>query len=164
MLKTLFVSFSAVVILFSTAGPARPRENLIGTWKLVSATSIRADGERIQLYGQRPVGLLTYTHEGRMTVVLGDGDRKRLSNEDWQSTSDAERAEAFSTLIAYAGRYTFERDRVIHHVEIASIQNWVNTDQVRFVTITASRLTLRTPPRTLFGEQRIQELVWEKLK
>ena len=29
-----------------------------------------------------------------------------------------EQAEAFKTFLAYAGRYTFSGDKVIHHVEI----------------------------------------------
>jgi hypothetical protein len=49
--------------------------------------------------------------EGRMTVILADADRKLLSGEDRQSTTVAERAEAFSTFQAYAGRYTFEGNR-----------------------------------------------------
>jgi len=118
----------------------------------------------VPAYGEHPVGFLTYTQDGRMTVVLGDGDRKQLSGEDRHSTTVEERAEAFSSFNAYAGRYTFEGDRVIHHVEVALLQNWVKTDQIRFVTLQGDRLTLRTNPMKLRGEQRVQELVWERIK
>ena len=143
---------------------APPTKDLVGTWKLVSALSTRPNGERVNYYGEHPVGFLTYTDDGRMTAVLGDGDRKQLSDEDRQSTSAEERSEAFSTFNAYAGSYTFQGDRVIHHVEVALFQNWVKTDQIRYVKLQGDRLTLRTNPMKHRGEQRVQELVWERVK
>jgi hypothetical protein len=54
---------------------------------------------------------------------------------------------------------------VIHHIEIASIQNAVNTDLVRYIKLQSDRLTLRTPPIVLRGAQMAYaELVWERLK
>jgi len=143
---------------------AQTLKDLIGTWKLVSAFSIRPNGERVHSYGEHPVGFLTYTPEGRMSAVLGDGDRKQLSGEDRHSTTAKERAEAFSSFNSYAGRYTFKGDRLIHHVEVALFQNWVKTDQVRFITLRGDRLMIRTNPMLLHGEQRVQELVWERVK
>ena len=64
-----------------------------------------------------------------------------------------ERAAAFSTVISYAGTYSFNDDKVIHHIEVASIQNAVNTDQVRYIKLRSDRLTLRTPPIMLRGVQ-----------
>jgi CubicO group peptidase (beta-lactamase class C family) len=75
-----------------------------------------------------------------------------------------ERAQAFSTLVAYAGTYTFTGDKVIHHVEIDALQNRVGSDQVRFVTLQGNRLILKTPPISRGGGQQILELVWERLK
>jgi len=154
----------AAVLALSMIAAAQTKGDLVGVWRLVSATSTRPNGERVPLYGNNPSGQLTYTREGRMSVVLVDGARKPLSTQDRQSAPAAERAEAFSNFNAYAGRYTFQGDRVIHHVEIALFQNWVHTDQVRFATLKGDRLTLRTGPVPLRGEQRVQELVWERVK
>lgn len=66
-----------------------------------------------------------------MAIITTDG-RKPLTG-DWISAPAEERAEAFATGIAYAGRYTFSGDKVTHHVEAASSQNFVNTDFVRFI-------------------------------
>jgi len=75
-----------------------------------------------------------------------------------------EKAQAFTTFIAYAGRYTFTGQQVIHHVEIASIQNWVNVDLVRDVMFEGSHLILRTPPITSGGVLQTFELAWERVK
>ena len=97
---------------------------LVGTWKLVSASSSTASGERNDTpLGPNPAGLLTYTQDGRVTAMISYGGRKRLSSSDSFSTPIDEQAEAFSTFIAYAGRYTLDGDKVIHHVEEMNLGN-----------------------------------------
>jgi hypothetical protein len=46
-------------------------------------------------------------------------------------------------------------------VEVASFQNWVGTDQVRFVRLQGSRLTL-SQQVSIGDEQMIAELTWER--
>jgi hypothetical protein len=76
----------------------------------------------------------------------------------------AERAEAFATFLAYAGRYAVEANKVIHHVEVASVQNWVNTDLVCPFAIQGNQLTLRNPSTSLAGQIQTFDLVWERLR
>ena len=73
------------------------------------------------------------------------------------------RAQAYSTFMAYAGQYTFTCDKVVHHVEVASLQNWVNTDQTRFVTVRGNRIFLRNTPQLWGGVVVTIESVWERL-
>ena len=142
---------------------ALAKESLVGTWKLVSFTATNAKGEVTDWYGPNPIGFLTYTADGRMSVVIADSARKALSTG--VNSSMEERAAALSTFISYAGTYSFSGDNVIHHIEIASIQNAVNTDLVRYIKLQSDRLTLRTPPIVLRGAQMAYaELVWERLK
>ncbi len=74
-----------------------------------------------------------------------------------------EQAEAFKTFLAYAGRYTFSGDKVTHHVEISSIQNYVNKDLVRSVKFEGDRIALVTPPTPVNGEIQTVELIWQRL-
>lgn len=76
----------------------------------------------------------------------------------------AEKAEAFATMAAYAGRYSFTGDKVVHHVEASSIPNQVGADLTRTVKLQGDQLVLRTPPMTEGGERVVFELVWERLK
>ena len=152
-------------ITFPTEGIAQSKEALIGTWRLVSAKEITDKGEVRDAYGQNPTGFITYTADGRMMAIITNDSRKPLSTLDWFSAPVEERAEAFSTLIAYAGSYTFTGDRVIHHVEAAFAQNFVNTDLVRFVKLEGSRVTLRTTPYVKRGVHfAYQDLVWERVR
>jgi hypothetical protein len=156
--------FAVIVAAFTPTALGQKKSDLVGTWKLVSAWSTRPNGERVTLYGEHPIGFLTYTQEGRMIVILGDSARPPLSTEDRLAAPMAERAAAFSNFSAYAGTFRIEGDRVIHHLEISSIQNRVGTDQVRYMKLEGDRLTLRPPTTILGGEQRGNELVWERLK
>lgn len=66
--------------------------------------------------------------------------------------------------MAYAGRYTFTCDKVITHVEVASLQNWVSTDQKRFVSLQGDRMFVRNTPQLRGGVMITIESVWERLK
>lgn len=152
-----------IVMAFPSSGIAQSKAALVGTWKLVSATNTTDKGEVKDAFGQSPTGFLTYTADGRvMTIITFDG-RKPFST--FPNAPAEERAEAFTTLVAYAGSYTVTGDTVIHHIEACSIQNLVNTDLVRSVKLQGDRLTLRWGPFVERGRQMAnQELVWERMK
>ena len=106
-----------------------------------------------------PVGFLTYTADGRVTALISYGGRKSLS----VGASPEEQAEAFKTFLAYAGRYTLSGDKVTHHIEISSIQNYVNKDLVRSVKFQGDQIILVTPPTPVNGKIQTVELIWQRL-
>src|SRR3954451_8980246 len=138
-------------------------ESIVGTWRLVSAVSRSPGSLRDNApYGQSPNGMLIYTADGHMSVMISYGDRKPLSSPDRLAAPPAERAQAFATFFGYAGRYAYSCDRVVHHVETASVPNWEKTDFVRLVKYDGVKLTLITPPQHLGGTVSTFELLWEK--
>ncbi|MGA9707322.1 MAG: lipocalin-like domain-containing protein, partial [Candidatus Sulfotelmatobacter sp.] len=137
-------------------------DRLVGTWKLVSASTTTSTGERSETpYGLKPVGFLTYTDEGRIAAMISHSGRSALFSG---GGSLEEQAEAFKTFFGYAGRYTVSGDTVTHHVEISSIQNYVGRDLVRNVKFQGDRITLVTPPTPVNGKTLIFELIWERLR
>jgi len=99
-----------------------------------------------------------------MNVIISHGGRKLLLVPDRIAASLEQRAEAFATFFAYAGRYTVDGDKVIHHVEAASIQNWVGTDLIRMVRFQGDQIILRTPTMSVGGKMITTELVWTRAK
>jgi hypothetical protein len=159
------LAVALVVMAVPSNGIAQSKDVLVGTWKLVSARDTTEKGEARDAFGRNPTGVITYTADGRMMAIITFDGRKPLSVPDYISAPSDERAAAFATLVAYAGTYTFTGDRVIHHVEVAWMQNYVKTDQVRFIVqLQRDRLTLRTPPFLKGGVRITQELVWERVK
>ncbi len=136
-------------------------DKLVGTWKLMSASSSTATGERSQTpYGPNPTGFLIYTGDGRVTAMISYDGRKALS---FGGGTQEEQAEAFQTFLAYAGRYSFKGDRVTHHIEISSIQNYVGKDLVRTVKFQGDQIILVTPRTPVNGKVQTVELVWQRL-
>ena len=157
-----------VVILlsgFASTALSQAKEAFVGTWRLVSSIDRNANGEVRDSFGKKPHGLITYTSDGRMMAIVAFDGRKPLSVNDPIASPEAERAEAFATFVSYAGTYTVEGHNVIHHVEIAWLQNRVGTTQVREFTFRDDgRLVLRTPPILKGGVTVTTELVWERAK
>ncbi len=141
--------------------PAQTQSAVVGTWKAVSVASTNDKGV-VKDFGKSPLGFITYTADGRMSVIITSSDRKPLSVNDAAAAPREERAEAFATMVAYAGRYTFTGDKVVHHVEASSIPNDVGTDLVRSAKLDGDRLTLRAPMQS-GGEQVVAEVVWQRL-
>lgn len=163
-MRTAVLIIAAVAVALQADLITQSQDSVVGTWRLVSASASTADGRLIDApFGLNPSGLVTYTPEGRMTTMISHGGRKPLSGNRISSPA-SERAEAFATFFAYAGRYSVSGDKVTHHVEISSVQNWVNTDMVRVVKFEGDRITLRTPPLSVGGTIQTTDLVWERVK
>jgi Lipocalin-like domain len=140
----------------------RTNDDLVGTWKLVSASSTTSSGERSETpYGPSPVGFLTYTAEGRVTALISHGERESLA---FGGGTQEEQAEAFKTFLAYAGRYSIAGYKVTHTIEVSSIQNYVDRNLVRSVQFEGDRIILVTPPTLVNGKIQTVELIWRRLQ
>jgi hypothetical protein len=140
-------------------------DKLVGTWKLVSASSRAATGEHNEPpYGSNPAGFLTYTEDGRVCAMISYDGRKLLSAGAKTPILLAEQAEAFKTFLAYCGRYRVNGDKVIHSIEISSIQNYVNRELVRTLKFQGDQIVLMTPPTMVNGKIQTIELVWRRIE
>ncbi len=145
---------------------------LLGTWKLISITAIFPDGNiNNEAFGVNPIGYITYTPESKMMVIFSKNQRPLLSGNSASPLTAAihsvpieERAQAFSTFNSYAGSYTLEGDKVIHHVEIASIPNRIGKNLTRTFKLDGNRITITTPPSKSDNVPKVFELVWERME
>jgi hypothetical protein len=116
------------------------RQRIIGTWTLVSVHyEDQATAERMPVYGEHPKGIQIATAQGRWLALMtaeGRGVPK----------TDADRAQALKTMIAYTGRYRVADGKVVTNVEAAWNEAWVGTKQVRGVHIAGDKLYLTSPP------------------
>lgn len=163
----LILAICLLLVSFPVRTHAQSADRLVGAWRLVSAKITTDKGEVRDSWGPNPEGLLMYTADGRMSAILTLGNRKPLSVTDFISAPAPERAEAFASMTAYAGRYTLAGDKVVHHVEVASTPNDVGANMERLVVhVDAERLVLRVAKPYLRGGMMVQsqELVWQKVK
>jgi len=140
------------------------RGALVGAWRLLSWENRAADGQITYPMGADALGYLLYTADGRFSVTISRRGRAGFAAGDLLSGTTEEQARAVEGFVAYAGRYSFHGDRVIHHVELSLFPNWVGSDQERWVELAEDRLTLSASPLLLAGRQQIPRLVWERVE
>jgi hypothetical protein len=139
------------------------RDALVGAWRLVSWENRAADGQVTHPMGTNAIGYLLYSADGRFSVTISRRGRAGFTAGDLLGGTTEEQAKAVEGFVAYAGRYSFHGDRVIHHVELSLFPNWVGSDQERWVELAGRRLTLSASPLLLAGKQQVPRLVWERV-
>jgi hypothetical protein len=154
---------ASLLLLTGLNALADDAQSIVGTWKLVRVAATTADGKTLATpMGEHPNGLLTYTGDGRMSLLITHDGRPNLSGDRLDSPAE-ERARAFSTMVAYAGSYRLEGNRLVHHIEAASSQNWVGTDLPRTVSFSGKQMTLEAPMQRRHGVEQKFEQVWERI-
>ena len=138
---------------------AELRRRIVGTWKLVSVVyEDQASKQRTPVYGAHPRGIQIATREGRWLALMTAENRI-------VPKTDADRAQALKSMIAYTGRYRVESGQVITKVEAAWNEAWVGGEQVRTVRFDAGRLYLESPPmpHPNLGDKTVRVIVeWER--
>ena len=164
-MKKVAICTGLTIVLSVVCTVTLAAENpLLGTWKLKSfVREVLATGERYNQMGEQPNGYLSYSSDGRMYAIITSDNR--IKPHDVAPT-DEERAKLHRTLTAYAGTYTVEADKVIHHVDISWNEAWTETNQIRFYKLDANTLTITSAPNKspADGREGRAILVWEKVK
>jgi Lipocalin-like domain len=119
---------------------AELQQQIVGTWKLVSVNyEDVASKQRTPIYGEHPKGIQIATPHGRWLALM-TGEGRAIPK------TDAERAQALVSMIAYTGRYRVENGQVITRVEAAWNEGWVGGEQVRNIRFEGDRLYIESPP------------------
>ena len=114
-------------------------------------------------FGEHPNGNLSYSPDGRMYLILVMEDRSKPRD---LVPTDEEKVQLEGSMVAYAGTYTVDGEKVVNHVDISWNESWTGTDQVRFYKVDGDTLTTTTAPgRSPFtGKERRAVLVWKKVQ
>jgi hypothetical protein len=140
----------------------RVKEQLVGTWTLLSWEQKKADGAKVERYGTSPKGIAFFDPGGRYIITVMRSDRANYaSNALWQGAPEENKETADGT-ITYFGTYSVsEADSSIAiHIEGSSFPNWNGADQKRFVAIAGDQLilTVRLPA----GD--VVDVIWKRAK
>src|SRR5579863_9318698 len=123
-----------------TMTDAELRRQIVGTWTLLSVNyEDQETKERTPVYGEHPKGIQIATPHGRWLALM-TGENRQIPQ------TDADRAQALKTMIAYTGRYRVEDGKVITKVEAAWNEAWVGGEQVRAIRFDGDRLFIESPP------------------
>lgn len=147
-----------------------------GSWRLISMQTKAAGGETHEThkthetydtYGPHAAGYLMYSQLtdgfGYMSVQIVSAKRPNFAAGDIDGGTVEERLMAYDTCLSYHGKYSFDAEKVLHHIEICLYPNWSGQTVVRFARFQDNRLFLVSPPFLVKGILRTSNLIWERV-
>jgi hypothetical protein len=142
------------------------RQEMVGTWKLVSIRAQYPDGrlDSDPELGPRAMGYLIYDSSGHMCAQVMNPDRF-----DWRNPANATPAEAKAAIDgygAYCGSYEVQESEglVIHYRELALVPNEVRTSVQRHVSLVGNHLVIKAVAKDRSGQLLRYVLTWERAK
>lgn len=161
---TLFTTVTALGVSLAAQADdpatAKVRAQLIGSYRLVSYTNYDAAGKESP--SPYRIGQISYDAAGRMSAQLMYGDRAKFASGT--PPTEAQRAAAYSSYVAYFGRYTIDAKAgsVTHHVEGATNPNMVGNPLVRYFEFSPDGSSLFLSVKN--GERVAGRLRWDRHK
>ncbi len=159
-LRTLAASSMALFTVTLLAGNAVAQEKtlkdqLVGTWALVSWEQTRPDGSKFQSFGPNPKGMQVFDAGGHFFLMFARPDLPKIaaSNRN-QATLEEARAIMIGS-IAYFGTYSIDdgSKTVVLRIEASTFPNQLGRQQKRLIrALTNNELKYTNPASTSGGQ------------
>jgi hypothetical protein len=163
--KVLWIALAVMVsIALAAIAVSAADEDLVGTYKLISDIRKNLDtGEVAYNFGEHPIGYIMYGKDGRMLVIVLNGDRPKPAG--MEKVTPEQQAALFRSMLAYGGTYEFDGKKIQHHIDISWNESWTGTTTIRNVRKEGNRLIYTTDPVSLSGDGKmsVTTLIWEKV-
>ena len=125
------------------------KEQLVGTWTLVSSDQVLPDGSKVKQFGANPKGINVFDANDRFFLMIASADNSKMASKDpGRKTNSEETGGLIVESIAYYGTYVVsETERVATlHLDASTFPNQIGTDQKRTITsLTADELRFSYP-------------------
>lgn len=172
MIKVSTLTVATVAALFfgvaTNAGEAIAqertlRQQIVGTWKLVSNDNIAPNGEKRQLFGPSPRGLAIYDASGWYTVIQLNPDRPKFKGKTrLDGTSEENKAVVAATAFNFGTWSVNEADKTLTVRQEANLfPNDDGLESKRAITLTGDELKVSNPNPSSGGASVI---VWKRVK
>jgi len=143
----------------SIAGDMTP--SLAGTWTLKTAYDLHKDGSKTYGFGTQPRGTLMIDAQGRYSLQIYRSDEPTAVTDDKGVRKDFKPGEIAST---HYGRVSLDAaaHTVSFSIDLAYIQRWNGTTQVRPYTLSGDELSYQVPAQP--GSDSVAVSVWQRVK
>jgi len=140
---------------------AQAAKSLVGSWTLVTNFTTDANGKKEPSYGEKPMGQVSFSPNGRYTLIITRPDLPKFASNSRVKGTPEENKAIVGGMIAHYGTYTVDdkAKAIVFHIESASFPNWNGTEQRRPFTVTASELKWNTPSASGGGSA---DLMWKR--
>jgi hypothetical protein len=138
------------------------REQLVGTWKIVSVDNTRPDGSIKQIFGPHPKGIAVFDVRGNTAIILMRSDRPQFAANNRDLGTPEEFKATVQGTHAYFGTYSvIEPEKIlVFHVEGNTFPNQEGVDTTRFISINGDEFRWTTPNPSVGGKS---EAVWKRV-
>ena len=147
MTKTARALIAVVLLVVSSshAQQATTKDQLLGTWKVVTLTATSGDKVSHPL-GEQVAGYVSFTPD-RVWLLFVDATRKAPAAA---ALTETEAVAMMKSHVAWTGTYataeqTPEGLKVIAHVDAASSQAITGADRVYFMRVDGNKLRVKSP-------------------
>jgi hypothetical protein len=156
-------------ILFSEAASAQSlKQQLVGTWKVASATMQIGEEKKPVPLGTDIIGFIMYNPDGYMCFTAMSASRPKFGSGDRAGGTAEQRAAAFESYRSTCGRYEVvnEQDRIISHsFEVSLTPDFTGQIEKRFVKeLSGDKLILETIPHILKGQKVTGVWTYQRVK
>ncbi len=162
--RLLLVAALGLVLMHgSLAAQQQTKDQMAGTWALVSVDTVGADGARTPTYGPDPKGLLILDGSGHYSLQIRRASLKKIASNNRLQTTPEEDKAVVEALISHFGTYAFDpgSKMLTLHIDTSSFPNWDGTEQKRAVTFDGTEFKMVNPAASGGGGS--AELVWRRL-
>ena len=146
-LAVLGIAGTAVIglAMSSIDAIAQDAMDLVGTWEWLSVDNTWPDGSKVQPFGPKPGGYLSFSSDGRFVwLITRPGRAKFASGKRDQGTPEENKATVQGSL-AYCGTYAISNDTLIMKIEASTYPNEEGAEQRRAFTLSGGELTWKNP-------------------
>jgi hypothetical protein len=153
ILNTSAITALALVML-SGSVPAQQKalkEQLVGTWTLVSWEQATTDGTKRQDFGPNPKGITTFDASGHVVTMYARPDLPKIASTDRIKVTPQEAQAINVGSLAYFGTYTVDEasKTITLQMESSTYPNQLSVPQKRVITtLTAEELKFTNPTPT----------------
>ena len=158
-----FSSGLLLSMLLAIAGAASGdmTSQLAGTWTLKAAYDLHKDGSKSYGFGPHPQGTFIVDEQGRYSLQIYRSNEPTFATDDKGMRKDFKPNEIAST---HYGHVSLDpaAHTVTFNIDLAYIQRWDGTAQVRPYTLSGDELSYQVPAQP--GSDSVAVSVWQRVK
>jgi Lipocalin-like domain len=158
MIRRNFLGIAAITALSLSLLPANAiaqqktlKDQLVGTWTLVSWEQATTDGTKRQDFGPNPKGITIFDANGHVFTMYARPDLPKISATDRIKVTPQEAQAINVGSLAYFGTYTVDEatKTITLQMESSTYPNQLSVTQKRVITtLTAEELKFNNPTPT----------------
>ena len=159
-LGTLTISLLIGAALYAGDALAQTA-NHVGTWKLLSSETVRADGTRAPTFGGDATGILIFGADSRFIYLFSRADLPKFASNNRNTGTPEENTAVVKGSISTSGTYSVAGTVFTIKVEHSTFPNWIGSEQKRTITVTGDDMKWSNPAGSGGG---VVELVLKRVK